>query len=411
MLPQPPDFPPALPLMLCGLALAAPCAGATAADTGMRIHAHAEAQLTEDPHALHRLTLKIEGQTLQLRLRENRALLDGLQPRPGTTSGALGRHYEGEIEGIEGSWLRLSWVDGHYAGAYFDGAELVLLDRAGAVTDSLGKGAPASSDTLVAYRLRDVELPGLIDDVVGVPGYSLKSRPTRLSYAQFAQHLRPALGAEKLGGPVRQLRVTLVTDTEFSSVHGSNRDAVVASRINVVDGIYSDQFQTLIVIGELRHLSDNGTLNTTVVSGSDSLLSRFRTFMTTGSGSSIPKGGLNHLISGKDFDGSTVGVAYLTVLCSSAFGYGINQVRAANTTTALTIAHEMGHNFGASHDGQGGSVCESQTGSWLMSPSLNGSSTFSPCARASIEPRIQQATCLQPLSVPGAVFGNGFEVR
>lgn len=404
----PPSLPPNLRRMLAGLALSLPL-GAALAETEARIHAHAEARLEADRGAPDRLNLQIEGQTLQLRLRENHALLAALPSQSPASIDALGKHYEGEIEGIEGSWLRLSQVGGHYSGAYFDGAELVLLDRAETVAASLMKRAPASADTLLAYRLRDVELPGLIDEVVTVPGYPLKTAPARSSYAQFAQHLRAGAGTAKLGGAVRQLRLTIVTDTEFSSVHGSNRDAVVASRINVVDGIYSDQFQTRIVVGELRHLSDNGTLNTTVVSGSDTLLTRLRTYMTSGAGSSIPKSGLNHLFSGKDFDGSTVGVAYLSVLCSTSFGYGINQVRAANTTTALTIAHEMGHNFGASHDGQSGSVCESQTGSWLMSPSLNGSSTFSPCSRTSIEPRIQQATCFQPLTVVGALFRNGFE--
>ncbi|SDD09173.1 M12 family metallo-peptidase [Aquimonas voraii] len=404
------DFRPTLRRLLAGLALSLPL-GAALAETEARILAHAEARLETDRRAQDRLNLQIEGQTLQLRLRENHALLAALPPQSRASIDALGTHYEGEIEGIEGSWLRLSLIDGRYSGAYFDGTELVLLDRADTLAASLVKRAPASADTLLAYRLRDVELPGLVDDVVAVPGYPLKTGSARTSYENFARHLRgAAAGPGKLGSPVRQLAVTVVTDTEFGSVHGGNRDAVVASRINVVDGIYSDQFQTRIVVGTLRHLSDNGTLNTTVVSGSDTLLTRFRTYMTSGAGSNIPKGGLNHLFSGKDFDGNTVGVAYLSVLCSTSFGYGINQVRAANTTTALTIAHEMGHNFGASHDGQSGSVCESQTGSWLMSPSLNGSSTFSPCARTSIEPRIQQAACFQPVVVPGAVFRNGFEV-
>lgn len=392
-------------------ALALAISAAAVASDETRIHAHSEARLEADPRAPDRLSLQIEGQTLHLRLRENSALLASLPPAARASGNALGTHFEGEIEGIAGSWLRLSLVDGHYSGAYFDGAELVLLDRADTLASSLVKRAPTSPDALLAYRLRDVELPGLIDEVVTVPGYPLKAAPARSDYASFTRHLRGASGTEKLGAPVRQMRLTVITDTEFGSVHGSSRDAVVASRVNVVDGIYSDQFQTRIVVGELRHLSDNGTLNTTVVSGSDTLLTRFRTYMFSGAGSGIPKGGLNHLFSGKDFDGSTVGVAYVATLCSTSFGYGINQVRAANTTTALTIAHEMGHNFGASHDGQSGSVCESQTGSWLMSPSLNGSSTFSPCARTSIEPRIQQATCFQPVTVEAGLFRNGFEVQ
>lgn len=375
----------------------------------LRVHAHAAARIEADPIDPRRLRLHTAGETLLLDVEDNHALLAELPESQRLLLRGKGRFLQGHIAGIEDSWLRLSEIDGHYSGVYFDGSELMLLDRVDSLGASRLQRSREADDALVVYRLRDAELPGLLDEVVSVPGYAPPSAAKRVDYAAFSRHLGATVQFEDTRNPVRQLRLTVVTDIEFASVHGSNRDAVVASRVNVVDGIYSAQFQTRIVVGTLRHLSSNGTLNTTVVSGSDTLLTRFRTYMVSGEGSGIPKGGLNHLFSGKDFDGSTVGVAYVSTLCSTTFGYGINQVRAANTTTALTIAHEMGHNFGASHDGQTGSVCASQTGSWLMSPSLNGSSTFSPCSRDSIQPRITAATCFQPVTVEGAVFRNGFE--
>jgi hypothetical protein len=359
--------------------------------------------------APNRLALKVDGIALELELAPNALVLQGLTVAQRENLEAAGHRFlEGRIMGVSGSWARIAHVDGRYSGAWFDGEELFLLDPVESVHEQLRQ--PATASGYVAYRLRDLLFSGPIDEVVEVPDGAVKSAGLRMDYGEFGAHLRGAL-ASSAGSlaAVRQLRLTVVTDTEFSSLHGANRDAVVASRLNTVDGIYSDQFQTRIVIGELRHLSDNGTLNTTVVSGSDTLLSRFRSYMTSGAGSGIPKGGLNHLFSGKDFDGSTVGVAYVNVLCSSSYGYGINQVRAANSTTALTIAHEMGHNFGASHDGQSGSNCSAQTGSWLMSPSLNGSSTFSPCSRSVIEPRIGAASCFEPVSVPTTLFASGFE--
>lgn len=374
------------------------------------VHAHLEARLEASNAGRDQLRLEVDGKSLDLNLRDNASLLASLPQRARAQLETEGRYLEGEIVGIPGSWVRLNEVDGRYSGAYFDGAELMLLDPLQSLHDSLPAGtATRAGNGLVVYRMRDIEMPGLIDEVVSVPGYALKQAPTRLNYARFAQHLDTRAGPELRKNAVRQLRLTVVADTEFSSVHGGNRAAVVASRVNVVDGIYSSQFQTRIVLGEVRFLSTNGTLNTTIVSGEDTLLSRFRSYMASGDGRSIPKGGLNHLFSGKDFEGNTVGVAYLNTLCSTNYGYGINQVRAASTTTALTIAHEMGHNFGASHDGQSGSVCASQTGSWLMSPSLNGSTTFSPCSRTSMEPRIRAATCMEPLSTATGIFENGFE--
>lgn len=395
-----------LPLRLITMLLFFAMAPALAAG-GPQILVHSRVEVSA--RAPHELNVDIEGLTLEFELAPNETLLDGLPRAQQEALAAEGQRFlQGRIKGVDSSWARISIIEGSYSGAWFDGRELFLLDPVTSIRSQLVQ--PAQATGYIAYRLRDIEFAGPIDEVVHAPGTVAKQVTQRFDYAHFGAHLRRSANAlSDLRAPVRQLRLTVVTDTEFSSMHGGNRDAVVASRLNTVDGIYSDQFQTRIVLGQLTHLADNGTLNTTVVSGSDTLLSRFRSYMNSGAGSSIPKGGLNHLFSGKDFDGSTVGVAYVSVLCSTSNGYGINQVRAANNTTALTIAHEMGHNFGASHDGQTGSVCASQSGSWLMSPSLNGSSTFSPCSRTSIEPRISSATCFQPITVPGVVFSNGFE--
>lgn len=400
---------PAFPLRRClNLLLLSVCVSTAPAFAagGPTVLAHSSVELSEP--SSDQLIIEVEGVRLDLELQPNTALLSGLSEHQRSALATDGQRFlEGRIKGVEGSWARVSLIDGRYTGAWFDGSELFLLDPVDEIRAQLKQSAAATG--YVAYRLRDVEFEGPIDEVVEVPGAAAKRAGLRFDYPHFGAHLRKSAPATILGTPIRQLRLTVVTDTEFTGIHGGNRDAVVASRLNTVDGIYSDQFQTRIVLGQLTHLASNGTLNTTVVSGSDSLLSRFRTYMTSGAGSTIAKGGLNHLFSGKDFEGSTVGVAYVNVLCSSSYGYGINQVRAANSTTALTIAHEMGHNFGASHDGQAGSVCQSQSGSWLMSPSLNGSSSFSPCSRTSIEPRIAAASCFQPVSVPGFVFANGFE--
>lgn len=396
-----------LPRLLLASLLLLACLPVLAAAEGPRIHAHAEASIERADGRDASLRMRVEGVELEFALRPNHVLLAGLESeRKARLETAGHRFHEGEIKGLPGSWVRLSEFEERFSGAWFDGDELFLIDPAEEVAELL-QGA-ADSDHVV-YRLSDLEMPAFGDD--GIETRDFAPRPgaggKRMDYRAFAGHLGQALGEHAdPKNVVRQLNVTLVTDTQFSTTHGANRDAVVATRMNVVDGIYSGQFQTRIAVSQLRHLTDNA--NMTATDGS-TLLGQFRTFMTSGAGSSIPKGGLNHLLSGRGFDGSVAGVAYVNVLCSSNSGYGVNRMPNNNNTWSLVVAHEMGHNFGARHDGQAGSPCESQSGNWLMSPSINGSSTFSPCSRDIIQPRINAATCFIPVQVDPNVFRNGFE--
>lgn len=346
--------------------------------------------------------LALAGQLVDLRVQTNDALLAGLPEALRKQLDANGFEVlEGGVEGRSGSWARLNRQGQRWSGAWFDGESLYLLDPAEAARDlgALPKGADH-----VVYRLDDVHMEGFEHD---------EATPRRrLDYLDWVGHLGTSEPTAHAKNGLRELRLTVVTDTEFSAQHGSNRDAVVLSRLNVVDGIYREQLRVQIALHHLRHLSDNGPLTLTLANSSDgspTLLTVFRSYMTTAPGNAIPKGGLNHLFSGKDFDGNIVGVAYRGVLCSSQFGYGINQIRSSSTTTALTVAHEMGHNFGAPHDGQSGSACQAQTGSWLMSPSINGSQTFSQCSRDIIAPLMAAASCLLAVTPPGYVFGSGFE--
>lgn len=390
----------------------------TAGEARIRAFEEVAPTVVDAASAAMRLEVAAYGRIFALSLEPNVAALDGLGAEGRTRASRVADFYRGEVLGEADSWVRMARIEGRWTGAWFDGRELYLLDPAPSLSAVLSETVPR--DASVVYRFSDLDLGRFCGIEHGMP-FSRDPRAKRSRYLDFAAHLARGLAAQPRSA-VRQLRVTLVTDTEFTATHGvANRDAVVAARMAVVDGIYSNQVGTEIGIRHVEHLSSNGTLDTNIGTGSDGLLNRFRVYMTSGAGSGIPKGGLNHLLTGKDLaiagsppNFGLAGIAYLDVLCNDAFGYGLDEVRANNNIASLIIAHEMGHNFDSPHDGNDGSSdqrCIGQTGSWLMSPSINGSSTFSPCTLAIVNTAIANAPtgCFVAPSGGDLIFRNGFE--
>ena len=78
-------------------------------------------------------------------------------------------------------------------------------------------------------------------------------------------------------------------------------------------------------------------------------------------------------------------------MCDARTAVSLSDTSWGTLTAAQIIAHELGHNFGAHHDAETGSVCENTPDSFLMSPFVNGSGTFSACSIASMAPVIAAA--------------------
>src|SRR6185436_2830042 len=86
-------------------------------------------------------------------------------------------------------------------------------------------------------------------------------------------------------------------------------------------------------------------------------------------------------------------------LCETHDGVSLSDSLDGEFFGVLVMAHELGHNFGARHDGAAGSQCESTPSYYLMWPSINGSSQFSQCSLDAMAPVISRArasSCIKP---------------
>src|SRR6185436_6187026 len=97
-----------------------------------------------------------------------------------------------------------------------------------------------------------------------------------------------------------------------------------------------------------------------------------------------------HLMTGKNLDGDTIGIAFVDALCDEHSGVSLSDSELGTFFSALVMAHEVGHNFGARHDGVPG-VCAATPQDFLMAPVINGSTAFSACSLNSMAASIAAA--------------------
>ena len=290
--------------------------------------------------------------------------------------------YRGRIKDIPESWVRLTRIDDHFSGMLWDGVEVYLIDHSSEVDTALVGASKSQTPQQVIYRLSDIELN--TNCAVDPNAQPLND------YREMVEHLKD-LVVPSLPAATQRLDIAAIADSQFIQIN-SNPQAAVIARMNVVDGIYAEQVGVTLNIVEIRQLSNNGILTST---SPGTLLNQLGQFASS-AGFNNP--GLAHLFTGRNLNGGTIGIAYLGSLCSDRFGVGLSQVRGTGTAGALTVAHEIGHNFGAPHDNQGGSPCASTPNGFLMNPFLNGSDQLSQCSLRQIQPNVDSASCIRPIS-------------
>jgi reprolysin (M12B) family zinc metalloprotease/uncharacterized protein DUF11 len=296
------------------------------------------------------------------------------------------RLMRGKLAGLPGSWVRIARVGEGLEGAIWDGNDLYVVSSAGAIATSLTTPLSAASSDTVVFRLSDA-INGLPQGYCGVAPEVVRSTradvPALDQYKAMVAELRTAA----FTAVVDQLSVALIADRAFQNLEGSDSTEVMLARLNTVDGIFSEQVGVLLVPSEVRLVPQGSDPFTQTVAGD--LLRQLSDYRR--SNPAIRAAGLAHLLTGKDLEGNTVGIAYIDSLCDQQRGASLSSNAQLPFYTALVMAHEFGHNFGADHDGEPGSSCATTPANYLMAPSINGSSTFSQCSRSQMAQSIARA--------------------
>jgi hypothetical protein len=343
------------------------------------------------------------GRPFELDIESNAAVLRDL---PAVQRGELPPHvlYKGRLADLPDSWLRLTNVDGRVYGAISDGTDVYAIAPARAIAGLLEERIPGGPDATLIYRAADVE-SGLGPAFCTATTAPEEPLTGAVQYTSLSNELAaPATAAALLA--TRELAIGLVADVQFGQ-RFIDPQGVMLSRLNTVDGIFGAQVGVSIQATELRVLDDNGVLK---ASDAKTLLKQLATLRS--STPELRSRGLTHLMTGRDLDGTTAGIAYIDNLCGNGFSASLSEQGLDPWIGALVAAHEIGHNFGALHDGEPDSPCASTPRTFLMAPSINGSGAFSQCSLATIAPAVQSARCITAtgfvdlaLEAPAAVSG------
>ena len=332
----------------------------------------------QKPGSLAPLDMRFDafGRTFDLHLVPNAALYAAVA---GDESFASGIPYRGHIAGIDNSWARIFIVDGQPAGVVWDGQSLFAIESPG---DSI-----IATTTTVMFRLEDVLVaPGALSCASG-GGVKNGSEV----YKSVVRNLGIAMAQGP--GAVSEISIGTVGDFEFTNARGANAESAILARMNVVDGIFSQQLGVQINVPVVETFASSGDPFTDTTDPG-TLLGEVGTHRLN-TPNQVSQG-LTHLWTGRDLAGTTVGIAYTGALCSSAFGAGLSEGNAGTMFDALIAAHEIGHNFGAPHDAVAG-PCVAEPPDFLMAPMLNGSPDFSACSITQMQDDIAAASCITPL--------------
>ncbi|XP_074836625.1 disintegrin and metalloproteinase domain-containing protein 15 isoform X3 [Carettochelys insculpta] len=357
---------------------------------GSRTLSLTEAALQGSPAPLQ-VTLELEGEQLILELEQNRELAPGrgallyYLPNGTRVAQAAGSQgsccYRGHIQGYPGSWARLCTCSG-------------------------------LSGVLVASENRRY---GLEPDPQGPPGRHLAYRPWDMRLSRRECGLGPPSHSQPLPEPelhrgrrevaLEQLFVELVMVVDHAEFQNyPSLERIQTRMLEITNQFYRPLgIRVALLAVEVWNQGDPITVGPSARATLESFLQwRHKELLPR-----LPHDNAQ-LLMGAPLEGAVVGMASQASMCSAARSGGVSMDHSVSVlVVASSVAHQLGHNLGMSHDRpERPCHCEGlyQERSCIMAPptGLMPGLSFSSCSRQDVEHSLQQGRAWCLFNVPEA---------
>ena len=304
-----------------------------------------------------RLNLHLGNQTFELDLEENDLRSENyrlvslekdggqdLKPGPVTT-------FRGTVVGDDQSVVRLSVTPDLFTGFIAQGEEMLVIDPLADFTPGLPRTrvvSPATGDVVV-YREADSR-------ELGAGSYGTEEHHHLGSNRRFAG--AKALNGFDFGGftkgfQFRTLEVALECDGQYRAQFGQtgaiNR---MMGIMNDVDGVIYRSELNLGINVVFAGCWPNAGSDPYTSLNANTTLNQMANWWNANGNNFAPTRDVTHQFSGKNFSGSTIGIAFVGVICNNRpASVGISQNVFGSASRRRLTAHEIGHNLSANHDG------------------------------------------------------------
>ncbi len=323
----------------------------------------------------------------------------------------------GRLNGLPGSWFRLLRDEDTLSGMIDDGTDTWLVEPWQRVSDLLIDTPTGDAPVNVIFRLADTLVPqGLLScattndavtDQATIDGQS--------AYKNLGAELQGSNASASANAAAGKLRVGVVADESFVAQNLTESKNEILSIFNTVQGIYQNKIGVEIKIADIFLVTPGLNPFSSTLVAKDLLkeLGQWRSINQRNLGHT-------HLLTSKrllgeksasDLSGiSYVGQPGRSGVCDPTTGTSVS--RNVRGLTALIVAHELGHNLGAPHDGAAGEACASAPNSgFIMSARISPQTKmeFSSCSATQMDRVIAAASCMNATaqSLPANTGGGG----